>query len=83
MAKIDWPTGRYRLTEKAYMSPVPGGEHRILEEDAEITYAGKPGPHMVPLDDGAHQAVALAEEHGGVGTLRPTDTLSMSQGGAA
>lgn len=47
------PPGRYRLTQKSYMPPEPGKMAAVLDEGAEVLYARKPGPHMVPLDEQA------------------------------
>lgn len=60
MEQETWPTGRYRLKSEAYIARMPGFDHEILASGAEIVYCGKPGPHMEPLDEGAHEAYARA-----------------------
>lgn len=67
--------GRYRLLEKAEMPKVPGGGRELLDPGTEIVWIGKPGPHMEPLDDNAHEAVRRS---GNLGTLDPTRFLSLS-----
>jgi hypothetical protein len=57
--KVEWPQGRYRLLQKAYMPPRPGAFEAVLEEGQEVVYTGKPGDHMEPLDDGARKAMAM------------------------
>lgn len=68
--------GRYRLTAKAHLPKHPGGEPELLDEGAEVTFAGRPGPHMEPLDEAARKAKA-AEPTGQVmdfTRLIPLDT---------
>jgi len=70
-----WPTGRYRLKSEAYVSRAPGFDHELLAAGAEIVYCGKPGPHMEPLDEGAHEAYARAGAAGMV--LDPFATIPL------
>lgn len=76
MPKIDWPLGKYVLTEKAYMGRTPGAMHELLEADTVVTYQGKPGPHMRPADDAAKSAVAMVR--GDIGTLDPASRLDLT-----
>jgi hypothetical protein len=68
---------RYRLLERAYLPPLPGGESQVLPPDTEVVYLGKPGEHMEPLNDAAREIV---EAQGGLRSLRPELKLSMSGG---
>lgn len=73
-SKIQWPRGRYRLGQKAYMPPAPGQFEEVCEAGREIVYAGCPGPHMEPLDDAARKAVALRDDR------RPATVQSVTDG---
>jgi hypothetical protein len=53
---------RYRLTQPAHIAPVPGGLVQLMQEDDEIVYLGKPGFHMVPLNDAARSAFGALSE---------------------
>lgn len=55
-----FPTGKYELLQDANISRVPGGEDERLPAGTEITYGGRPGRHMKPLDADASLAFALA-----------------------
>lgn len=57
---VQYPAGRYRLLAKSHIALVPGGEVDVRDAGTEITYAGKPGPHMLPLDDAAKKGVEMA-----------------------
>lgn len=81
MPAIVWPVGRYTLLEKSYIAKNPGGPHEVLDAGAVVVWAGKPGPHMQPMDDGAKKAVALAEQNGGLGFLDPTSKIELIQSG--
>lgn len=50
----EYPAARYRLRSESYMPRMPGFEHELLQAGAEVTWAGKPGPHLEPLDPQAH-----------------------------
>ena len=56
-----WPTGSYRLLETAWIAPAPGLRHDLQQAGTVITYAGRPGFHMQPLDEAATKAMARAE----------------------
>lgn len=61
MSKTEqWPVGRYRLEQRSYIPSAPGMVHELLEAGTEITFDGKPGPHMTPLDEGAALAYELS-----------------------
>lgn len=66
-----WPKGQYRLMQKAYMPPAPGEFDEVCEEGRTVVYAGKPGPHMAPIDDAARKAVAMADEERARKTMAP------------
>lgn len=72
-----WPTGRYKLTEDAYIGRAPGAHHERLGPGTEIIYCGRPGPHMEPLDGPAREAVdrsdGIGEQH-----LDPAQHLSLA-----
>ena len=75
MEQETWPTGRYRLKSEAYIARAPGFDHELLASGAEIVYCGKPGPHMEPLDEGAHEAYSRAGAAGMV--LDPFATIPL------
>lgn len=50
----EYPAARYRLRSESYLPRMPGFEHELLQAGAEVTWAGKPGPHLEPLDPQAH-----------------------------
>lgn len=62
MSNTEYPIGRYRLTSKALIARNPGGEPEMLGPGTEIVHGGKPAWFMVPLDDDAKVAKALAGE---------------------
>jgi len=61
MPDPNWPLGRYKLTERAHIPPMPGKPHALLERDDEVVWGGRPGAHMQPLDDQAKANVARVE----------------------
>lgn len=75
-----WPPGRYRLSQKAYMARVPGGDHEVLDEGTEVVWDGLPGPHMDALDAQAKANVEHAQKTHGTQTLDPTNELSLILG---
>ena len=56
-----WPTGTYRLLEPSFIAPCPGQRDVLQEAGAVITYQGRPGGHMQPMDEPAKTATARAE----------------------
>lgn len=48
---------KYRLTRRAYAPRAPGEPCEILEAGAEITYTGKPGANLLPVNIAAILAV--------------------------
>lgn len=76
-----WPTGRYRLRQKSYIGRVPGAQHEPLDEGEEVTWDGRPGPHMIPLDDAARAAFERAEREDSLGNLDPTSQLDLTTSG--
>jgi hypothetical protein len=57
------------LTEKACIGRVPGRGADLLQPETVITYAGRPAPHMKPLDAGAAQAVEPFFSVGSIGII--------------
>ncbi len=52
---------RYRLRDKAFMAPAPGGGSRLLDAGTEIVYDGRPSANMEPLNFIAEQLLAAAK----------------------
>lgn len=76
-----WPLGRYKLTQRAYIARSPGAMDEPLEIGTDIFYAGRPGPHMDPLDEAAEQAVSRVTGTGrDLSRLDPTKELSLVGG---
>lgn len=64
MAKVQLQTGQYQVIAKCYMAPIPGQFPTLYDPAASPTplivyYDGVPGPHLRPLDQAAHNNVAL------------------------
>jgi hypothetical protein len=51
----EYPAGRYKLRSESYMPRMPGFDHELLTPGTEVVWAGRPGPHLEPLDDQARQ----------------------------
>jgi len=81
--KKQWPKGRYRLTQKAYMPPAPGQFEEVCDAGREIVYAGCPGGHMEPLDDSARQAVAMRDDRPAPTAEKVVDAEVMQHAAAA
>lgn len=60
----DYPAGRYRLRSESYMPRMPGFEHELLAPGTEVVWAGRPGPHLEPLDATAQAAYTAAGADG-------------------
>lgn len=60
----NWPAARYRLRSEAYMPRMPHFDCEILAPGTEVVWAGRPGPHLEPLDDLARAAYAAAGADG-------------------
>ena len=60
----NWPAARYRLRSEAYMPRMPGFGDELLAPGTEVVWAGKPGPHLEPLDATAQAAYAVAGADG-------------------
>ncbi len=43
---MEWPTTKYRLTQRTFAPRFPGMDHELLEAGTEIVSSLKPGPHM-------------------------------------
>ena len=52
---------QYKLRQRAYIAPSPGAPARMQEAGTVITYDGRPGPHMEPLDENAKAAAKRAD----------------------
>lgn len=65
MTDAPWLAGRYRLTARAHMPPAPGQNAAMMEVGDEVVWAGKPGPHMHPLDAAAMVNVGRVLDEGG------------------
>jgi hypothetical protein len=68
---------RYRLTQTAYMAPVPGEMERVLPAGTEVVYEGVPGEHMEPANDAAKDIVKATPPR----TLRPEMSLPLGAPG--
>lgn len=67
---------RYRLLQAAYIQPHPSQTMPLLlQEGAEIVYAGLPGPHMQPMNEQAHAKKAEFAAKYPTATLDPTRNL--------
>ena len=60
----NWPAARYRLRSEAYMPRMPGFGDELLAPGTEVVWAGKPGPHLEPLDATAQAAYTAAGADG-------------------
>ena len=56
----DTEAPRYRLRDKAFMAPIPGGGPRMLEAGTDIVYTRQPSANMIPLNDAAEKAYSDA-----------------------
>jgi len=51
---------RYRLRDKAFMAPAPGGGSRLLDAGTEIVYDGMPNENLIPVNEPARKMYASA-----------------------
>lgn len=69
---------QYKLRQRAYIAPSPGAPARMQEAGTVITYDGRPGPHMEPLDEMAKDAYRMANPQ--AGSLNPTLRMPLNGG---